>query len=73
MFTRIEEFIDTIGPAAVISTLDLAKSYWQLLMAEESKNNTAFTTPFKLFEFEVILFSLHSGPATLVIFKDVPQ
>ena len=27
---RIEELIDTIGPAQVISTLDLAKSYWQI-------------------------------------------
>ena len=25
---RIEELIDTIGPAQVISTLDLAKGYW---------------------------------------------
>ena len=61
---RIEELIDTIGPAVVISTLDLAKGYWQIPMAEESKDKTAFTTPFGLFEFEVMPFGLHSAPAT---------
>jgi len=53
---RIEELIDTIGSAVVISTLDLAKGYWQIPMAEESKDKTAFTTPFGLFEFEVMPF-----------------
>ena len=61
---RIEELIDTIGPAVVISTLDLAKGYWQIPMAEESKDKTAFTTPFGLFEFQVMPFGLHSAPAT---------
>ena len=61
---RIEELIDTTGPAVVISTLDLTKGYWQIPMAEESKDKTAFTTPFGLFEFEVMPFGLHSAPAT---------
>jgi len=61
---RVEELIDTIGPAEVISTLDLAKGYWQIPMAEESKDKTAFTTPFGLFEFKVMPFGLHSAPAT---------
>ena len=29
---RIEELIDTVGPVKVISTLDLAKGYWQIPM-----------------------------------------
>ena len=67
---RIEELIDTIGPAGVITTLDLqrgidlAKGYWQIPMDEESKDKTAFTTPFGLYEFEVMPFGLHSAPAT---------
>ena len=58
---RIEELIDTIGPAVVISTLDLAKGYWKIPMAEESKDKTAFTTPFGLFKFEIMPFGLHSA------------
>ena len=58
---RIQELIDIIGPAVVISTLDLAKGYWQIPMAEESKDKTTFTTPFGL---EVVPFGLHSAPAT---------
>ena len=61
---RIEELIDTIGPVGVITTLDLAKGYWQIPMDEESKDKTAFTTPFGLYEFEVMPFGLHSAPAT---------
>ena len=61
---RIEELIDTIGPAKIISTLDLAKDYWQIPMDEGSKDKTAFTTPFGLYKFEVMPFGLHSAPAT---------
>ena len=61
---QIEEMIDMIGPAGVTTTLDLAKGYWQIPMDEESKDKTAFTTPFGLYEFEVMPFGLHSAPAT---------
>ena len=62
--SRIEELIDTVGPAKIISTLDLAKGYWQIPMDEESKDKTAFKTPFGLYEFEVMPFGLRSAPAT---------
>ena len=61
---QIEELIDTIGPAGVIATLDLAKGYWQIPMDEESKDKTAFTTPFALYELEVMPSGVHSAPET---------
>ena len=61
---RTEEVLDRIGPATVITTLDLVKGYWQIPLAPESKEMTAFTTPFGLFEFEVMPFGLHNAPAT---------
>ena len=61
---RVEEIFESIGPAKVISTLDLAKGYWQIPMAPESMEKTAFATPFGLYEFEVMPFGLHNAPAT---------
>ena len=48
----------------VLSTLDLRKGYWQIPLKESSKEKTAFTTPFGLYEFNVLAFGLHSAPAT---------
>ena len=47
---RVEEALERVGPATFISTLDLARGYWQVPMAEESKEKTAFTTPYGLFD-----------------------
>ena len=61
---RVEEMFESIGAAKVISTLDLAKGYWQIPMSRSSREKTAFATPFGLFEFEVMPFGLHNAPAT---------
>ena len=61
---RVEEMFESIGAAKVITTLDLAKGYWQIPMEASSREKTAFTTPFGLYEFEVMPFGLHSAPAT---------
>ena len=65
---RVEEMFEKMGNASVVSTLDLAKGYWQIPMAPDSREKTAFTTPIGLYEFEVMPFGcttrLHrsSGP-----------
>ena len=51
---RIEEVFESIGPAKVISTFDLAKGYWQIPLTPESREKTAFVTPSGLYEFEVM-------------------
>ena len=61
---RVEEVLETVGPAKFISTLDLARGYWQVPMAEESKEKTAFTTPYGLFEFNVMPFGPSNIPET---------
>ena len=61
---RVEDVLEEVGPAKYITTLDLARGYWQVPMADESKEKTAFTTPFGLYEFNVMPFGLHNAPAT---------
>ena len=61
---RIEEVLESIDSAKVISTLDLAKGYWQIPLSEDAKEKTAFIIPSGLYEFEVMPFGLHSAPAT---------
>ena len=60
----VEEVFESIGTSAVVTTLDLASGYWQIPTDLKSRDKTAFTTPFGLFEFEVMPFGLHSAPAT---------
>ena len=61
---RVEEVLESVGSATIFSMLDLCKGYWQVPMEEKSRGKTAFTTPFGLFEFNVMPFGLHNAPAT---------
>lgn len=48
---RINEFVEAIGHAKYITTLDLSKGYYQIPVAECDKPKTAFASPFGKFEF----------------------
>ena len=39
---RIDEILDEIGQARFITTFDLTKGYWQVLVAAEDQDKTAF-------------------------------
>ena len=62
---RAEEMFEKMGNGSVVSTLDLAKGYWQISMAPDSREKTDFATPFGIYEFEVMSFGLYSAAATL--------
>ena len=61
---RIDELIDRLGRAKVITTLDLSKGYWQVPVAAEDRAKTAFSSPYGLFQFTVMPFGLQGAPAT---------
>ena len=61
---RIEELLDSVGCSQYLTTLDLAKGYWQVPMAEEDQAKTAFVSPKGLYQFTTMPFGLRGAPAT---------
>ena len=72
---RIEESLNVLGGARLFATIDQASAYNQVEVALEDRQNTAFTTPFRLFEYNGMPFGLGSAPGTFqrirqTIFRD---
>ena len=62
----LSEVLNSLGGKKVFSTLDLLSGFWQVPLAEESKELTAFSTPSGHFKFEVMPFGLRNSPITFV-------
>ena len=63
---RIEDIFDTLSGSKFFSTLDLAMGYHQVEVRPEDREKTAFSTPFGLFQFNVMPFGLATAPATFM-------
>ena len=61
---RIEDILDAIGQSKFITTLDLAKGYWQVPVSVDDQDKTAFVSPLDLFRFTAMPFGLCGAPAT---------
>lgn len=61
---RVDDTLDTLSGSNWFSTIDLKSGYWQVEMAPEDREKTAFCTREGLFEFNVMLFGLCNAPAT---------
>ncbi|KYO21829.1 hypothetical protein Y1Q_0000515 [Alligator mississippiensis] len=61
---QVDELIEWIEEAQYISTLDLAKGYWQIPVAPADQPKTAFGTPWGLYKFVRMPFGLHGVAAT---------
>lgn len=61
----ISEILDNLRDARYLSSLDLSKSFWQILIQEEDRQKTAFYIPSRgTFQFKSMPFGLTNAPAT---------
>ena len=57
----VDDLIDRLGKSCFISTMDLTRGYWQVPVANEARYKTEFTTPFGLYQFNVMPFGTVDG------------
>jgi hypothetical protein len=67
---RIDDSLNSLGKSKYFSTLDLTSGYWQIPMALEDMEKTAFISHCGLFEFKVMPFGLTNAPATFQRYMD---
>uniref|UniRef100_A0ABD2WT81 Reverse transcriptase domain-containing protein n=1 Tax=Trichogramma kaykai TaxID=54128 RepID=A0ABD2WT81_9HYME len=61
---NILDIIDQVGGAKYFSTLDLSNGFYQVLLKEEDRHKTAFSTEFGLFHFKKLPMGCSNAPAT---------
>ncbi|KAK9752053.1 Reverse transcriptase (RNA-dependent DNA polymerase) [Popillia japonica] len=67
----VNNTLDKLRDAKFLSSLDIRSAYWQIPIAEQSRQYTAFTVLNRsLFQFRRMPFGLHNAPATWQRFID---
>ena len=61
---RIDDILDELGQPKYITTLDLAKGYWQVPVNPQDHVKTAFSSLLGLFQFKRMPFGLSGAPGT---------
>jgi predicted aspartyl protease len=61
---RIEDVLERLNEMNYFTTLDLIQSYYQIAVADEDKEKTAFVTEEGSYEYNVMPFGLTNAPAT---------
>ena len=60
----IDDALDCLAGSRWFSVLDLRSGYYQISMAEEDKEKTAFICPFRFYQFERMPQGVMGAPAT---------
>lgn len=68
---QVTTILDRLRDARYLSSLDVKSAYWQIPLATDSQEKTAFTVPGRgLYHFKTMPFGLHNAPATWQRFID---
>lgn len=60
---RVEDLLDELSGQAIFTSLDLASGYYQIPIAEGSRERTAFVTPDGQYEYTRMPFGLANAPS----------
>ena len=66
----MDEVLNKVSKARYISKMDLTKGYWQVPLDLESRQKSAFITPFGHYQFTVMPFGMINSGATFVRMMD---
>ena len=61
---RIDETVDALSGAKFLSTMDIDRAFWQVLVKEEDKDKTGFMVDGQLYRFRKMPFGSMNAPAT---------
>jgi hypothetical protein len=61
---RIDQCLESVAGNCWFSNLDIFSAFWQVPLDEGSKEKTAFTTKYGLYQFNRLPFGLSNSPAT---------
>jgi hypothetical protein len=67
----IEQAGSALHWSRYFSTIDLYSGFWQVIIAEEDKIKTAFSTPSRHYHFQRLLYGLSNSPASFQRLMDV--
>lgn len=61
---RADDVINHLGGSSIFTSIDLKNGYWQIPLAHDSREKTAFVTPDGLFQYKRLPFGISNGTAT---------